>query len=52
LQKLETGLSHDPNTLKYLEILLNFPQVALWQLKQTGDNVHADVLVKLVNYFE
>lgn len=52
LQRIEAGTSHDLNILRYMQILLQFPQVALWQLKQTGNQVHKDVLAKLVKYFE
>jgi len=52
LQRIEAGVSRDLNTLKYIQILLKFPEVALWQLKQTGNRVHKDVLIKLVKYFK
>lgn len=52
LQRIEAGKSHDMNTLKRIQILLNFPDVALWQLLQTGSRVHKDVLVKLITHFE
>jgi HipA-like protein len=52
LQRIESGISKDLNTLKYLQILLNFPEVALWQLKQTGSHVHRDVLSKLITHFK
>ena len=52
LQRIESGESKDLNTLKRLQILLDFPEVALWQLKQTGARIHRDVRNKLENYFE
>ncbi len=52
LQRIESGASVDLNTLKRIEILLTFPDVALWQLKQTGAEVHKDVLIKLKKYFQ
>lgn len=52
LQRIEAGASSDLNTLKYMQILLKFPEVALWQLKQTGNRVHKDVATKLIKYFE
>lgn len=52
LQRIEKGTSQDPNTLKHLQIILTFPDVAIWQLKQTGSRVHKDVLTKLIKYFE
>lgn len=51
LQRIESGASRDINTLKHMQILFEFPEVALWQLKQTGGRVHKDVLSKLINYF-
>jgi len=51
LQRIEAGHSHDINTLKRLEILIKFPDVALWQLQQTGGLLHKDVRNKLINYF-
>jgi len=51
LQRIESGASRDLNTLKRIQILFEFPNVALWQLKQTGCRVHKDVLAKLIMYF-
>lgn len=52
LQRIESGESHDLNTLKRIQIMLNFPEVALWQLKQTGSRVHVKARRKLESYFE
>jgi DNA-binding XRE family transcriptional regulator len=52
LQRIEAGTSQDLNTIKRIQILLMFPDVALWQLKQSGSRVHKDVLTKLIKYFE
>lgn len=52
LQRIESNASQDKNSLKLIEIFLNFPDVALWQLKQTGHQIHSNVLTKLINYFE
>ncbi len=52
LQRIEAEKSYDLNTLKRIQILLEFPEVALWQLKQTGSRVHKDVLNKLIRYYE
>lgn len=52
LQKVESGKSHDPNTLKRLQIYFEFPEVALWQLKQTGGQIHSNTFSKLIRYFE
>lgn len=51
LQRIESGASHDQNTLKRIQILFEFPEVALWQLKQTGGRIHSNVLTKLMKYF-
>jgi hypothetical protein len=51
LQKVETLKSHDANILKLLQIYFDFPEVALWQLKQTGNKVKNEALVKLIKYF-
>lgn len=50
LQKIEAGESRDANTLKRIQVLLTFPEVALWQLRQTGGRVHVDVLNRLEGY--
>jgi DNA-binding XRE family transcriptional regulator len=52
LQRLEAGVSSDLTTLRYMQVLLNFPEVALWKLKQTGGQVHQEVLTKLIKYFQ
>ncbi|HLB57791.1 MAG TPA: helix-turn-helix domain-containing protein [Gammaproteobacteria bacterium] len=52
LQRIESGASRDIHTLKLLQILFTFPEVALWQLQQTGGRIHRDVLIKLIQYFE
>ncbi len=51
LQKVESQKSHDANVLKLLQIYFEFPEVALWQLKQTGNRVKAEALMKLIKYF-
>lgn len=52
LQRIEAGTSKDLNTLKRLQIILKFPDVALWELQQTGNRVHKNVLIKLIKYFQ
>jgi len=52
LEKLESGKSSDPQTLKRLQTYLEFPEVALWQLQQTGGRVHYLALRKLIHYFQ
>ena len=51
LQRIEAGKSTDPNTIKRLQIYFEFPDVALWQLQQTGSRVHADIQDRLVDFF-
>jgi DNA-binding XRE family transcriptional regulator len=52
LARLETGKSNDFNTLKRIEIFFKFPDVALWQLKQTAGWLHNEVLANLFHYFK
>lgn len=52
LQRIESGASHEYNTLQRIQILLVFPEVALWQLKLTGARIHSNELNKIVSYFE
>lgn len=52
LNKIENGKSQDRNVLKLIQIFLEFPEVALWQLKQTGRKIHRNALIKLIHYFE
>jgi DNA-binding XRE family transcriptional regulator len=51
LQKIETGISHDSKTIKLLQIYLTFPEVAIWQLYQTGAAIHTSTLLTLIKYF-
>lgn len=51
LQKIESGASNDVKTIQLLQIYFTFPEVAIWQLHQTGGTVHSLVLSKLFNYF-
>jgi DNA-binding XRE family transcriptional regulator len=51
LQKIEAGTSTDRNTLKRLQIYFEFPDVALWQLKQTGSKIRTEVRSELINFF-
>jgi DNA-binding XRE family transcriptional regulator len=52
LQRIEAGVSREFNTLKRIQTLFEFPEVALWQLKQSGGSIHSQVLNKLIKYFE
>ena len=51
LARLETGISHDANTIKRIEIFFKFPEVALWELNKTGGGLHREVLAKLYDHF-
>jgi DNA-binding transcriptional regulator YiaG len=46
INRLEAGHSQDPGSLARIKIYLEFPEVPLWQLKQTGGRIHGDVLAK------
>lgn len=52
LQRIESGASHDHNTLKSLQFFVEFFEVALWQLKQTDRWVHTNVLDTLIKHLE
>jgi DNA-binding XRE family transcriptional regulator len=52
LKKLESGKSQDVNTLQRLKIYFEFSQVALWQLRQSGYQIHHSAQTKLRHYFE
>lgn len=51
LQRLESGKSQDPQILKRLQIYFEFPEVALWQLRQTGGRIKTRSLNELENFF-
>tara|TARA_B100000989_G_scaffold298413_2_gene287659 strand:+ start:43147 stop:43797 length:651 start_codon:yes stop_codon:yes gene_type:complete len=51
LQRVEAGQSHDPNTLKRIQIMLEFPDAALWQLKLSSAKLHKTPRTKLRKYF-
>lgn len=51
LQRVETGKSTDLNTLKRIQIYLEFPEVALWQIGTSGRKVSSETLGKLNDYF-
>lgn len=52
LQRLEDGKSIDCNSLKRLEMLFYFPDVALWQLRQTGERIHGQALARAVKFLQ
>jgi len=52
LQRLESGKKADLSTLRRAQIYLEFPDVALWQVKMNSGKIHAETLQKLWSYFE
>ena len=52
LQKIESGASLDTKTIKLLQIYLTFPEVAIWQLQQTGATIHTTAMLKLLKFFK
>lgn len=51
LQRFEANTSRDQTSMKLIEMFLNFPETALWQLEQTGGRLHCDAKRRLQNYF-
>lgn len=51
LQRIETGISQDENTIQLLEIYFNFPDIAIWQLRRRKMWVHHSIFANLVEYF-
>jgi len=52
LQRIETGKSTNPNTMRRIQIYLEFPDVALWQLELSGSKLSNETLERIRNYFE
>ncbi|MCM2281749.1 MAG: HipA N-terminal domain-containing protein [Bdellovibrionaceae bacterium] len=52
LQRVETGKSADLNTMKRIQIYLEFPEVALWQLESAGRKISNETLARLTDYFQ
>ena len=52
LARLETGKSNDLSTLRKIEVFFTFPEVAMWQLKQTRGWLHSDALRKFIQFFK
>ncbi len=50
INRIESGQSKDQGTLARIKIYIEFPEVALWQIKQTGGRVHSSVQQKAVAY--
>ncbi|MEN0057899.1 MAG: HipA N-terminal domain-containing protein [Bdellovibrio sp.] len=52
LQRLEAGNKTDLGTLRRIQIYIDFPQVARWQLEMNAGKVHAETFHKIWSYFE
>lgn len=52
LQRIEAKKSHDPNILRLIQIFIKFPEVAIWQLQQTGIHVKRPLLLQLAKHFK
>jgi len=50
LQRIEAGVGSDKNTIKLLQIYFSFPDIALWQLRQTREGIHASIFSRLIQY--
>jgi len=50
LMRIETAKSKDVNTLRRIQIYIEFPEVALWQLELTGKKISINTLEKLRAY--
>jgi HipA-like protein len=51
ISKIEMGKSKDKNTIKLLSIYMNFPEVALWQVRLNESRLHHDTSEKLITFF-
>jgi hypothetical protein len=51
LQRVETGTSSDLNTMRRLQIYIEFPDVALWHLELSGHRISNETLERLKEYF-
>ncbi len=52
LQRLEAGEKTDLGTIRRLQIYLEFPKVALWQIQMNSGKIHYDTFKKMWNIFE
>lgn len=52
INRIECGQSKDQSTLARIKIYMEFPEVALWQIKQTGGRVHSLVRQKALAYLD
>ncbi len=51
VQRVLNGKSKDKNILKMIDIFLNFPEIALWQLNRTSKRLPAETAAKLTDHF-
>lgn len=52
LQRIDAGKKVEINTLRRVQIYLNFPKVAQWQLSFTAGKLHSETFNRLWSYFE
>ncbi len=52
LQRVESGRKADLGTLRRIQIYLEFPKVALWQLEMNAGKINASTFQKLWSFFE
>lgn len=52
LQRLESGKKTDLGTLRRIQIYLQFPKVAMWQLEINSGKLHPEIFHKMWSYFE
>lgn len=52
LQRLESGEKTDLGTIRRIQIYIEFPKVAMWQLELNSGKIHAETFQKLWSYFE
>lgn len=51
IQKVEQGITKDPNILRLIHYYITEPQIALSQLELTGKKVHAQTRTKIYRHF-
>lgn len=51
LNRIETGKSKDKNTLRILEVIFAFPEVAIWMIRKNERKLHHSVAQKLIAFF-
>jgi predicted transcriptional regulator len=51
LQRLESGKKTDLSTIRRIQIYLEFPQVALWEVELNAGKIHTETFQKLSSHF-